>query len=219
MKKILLTLAILLMTSQAFAVDAVLRKGLWVRQYKLTDTGGRCENCLVLIDEKIPEVVIQTSSVDYKSWKETHQCVEVAVDVWECPWDDLDPPNQVYRSPTVMILEEAHLARNVTIGVALTELREKEIYLSFWHEYKMQLRMTELMAEMEADGLNDIQKRRSLESVFIFHGISEIDAEAAAAIRVNTPLLFDYMDYGLATISVADRRLLSILGSPASDWF
>lgn len=214
MKKLLfLTIAILLVlfTVDAMAqATAVHRPGDYLNQYKIDDVGGEHDNKIVYIADKIAEIVIQASGVDYTTSKESLRC-------WARGYyDDVDCPTEA-TDPVLVFLESIMIAGNVTHGAWLTDLQEKKVYLAYWNEYKLKKLVVDALAEMDTEGLNDLQKRRALKYIYFGHGIDLLTAQSIANARVINSIVATYDDLGLATIPLQDRRLLKLFGEVG--WF
>jgi len=192
------------------------RQGTYIDQYKIIDVGGPNNNNLVFISHKVNEVVIQTSSINNNTSKEALLCWQDG-SILECPDDDLDPPNEQWRMPVLKQLDDIMVAGGVTYIGDLTDLGEKSIYLAFWHEYMMEAVVESSIVEMIAEGLNDLQQRRSLKYIYYGNGLGLTEAQAVANNRITNSVQATYDEYGLATIPLQYRRVLKLFGEVG--WF
>lgn len=195
---------------------AVHRQGEFIDQYAIDDPGNASgfDNIRIIISHGLSEVLIQTSGVDFTTSKANLLCWNDP-DVVECPNDDIG--GGVYREPEIMLLEEIFLAGGVTVGADLADLREKEIYLGFWHEYRTAKVIDDVIVELDLLGLNDLQKVRNLRSVYFGLGIDWTTSQTLAQNRINNSIEATYVDYNLATVPLQDRRLLILFGTVG--WF
>lgn len=196
---------------------ATLRQGNFIDQYKIEDSGGEFDNHLIFISFQVTDVVYQTSSLDTETFKTSLLCWEDP-DLTECPDDiiDIGPPI-VYREPIIKFLDDIMAAGGVTVGADLTDLAEKSIYLAFWHEYRTAKVITDSIAEMVTEGLNDNQQKRALKYIYFGLGIDFNTSKTIADARINSSTVANYDDYNLATVPLQDRRLLILFGDAA--WF
>lgn len=195
---------------------ATLRQGVFVDQYAIDDPGNASgfDNNRVFISHQVNEVVIQVSGVNLHTSSEALLCWDDP-DILECPDDDIG--GGVSRMPVLTFLDGIMLAGGVTVGVDLTDLQEKSIYLAFWHEYRTKKLVTDSIAEMVTEGLNATQQRRALKFIYFGNGIDIVTAQALANDRITNGVIATYGDYGLATIPLQDRRLLKLFGEVG--WF
>jgi hypothetical protein len=195
---------------------AVIRQGAFIDQYKIDDPGNASgfDNNLVIFSHRVDEIVRQVSSVNFRTFKENLLC-------WgdggpdACPCDDDGEGGQL--SGGLCFLNDIMLAGGVSVGADLTDLQEKKIYLAFWHEYRTETQMENMIAQMELEGLNATQQRRGLKFAYLSHGIDIDTAQAIANNRISNGVKATYDDYNLATIPVHDRRLLKLFGEVG--WF
>lgn len=196
---------------------AVLRQGNFIDQYKIDDVGNEYDNHVIWIAFQVAEVVYQPSSVNTTTFKSSLLCWEDP-DIVECPDDDIDAGAPVvYREPIIKFLDDIMVAGNVTVGADLTDLAEKSVYLAFWHEYRTAKVITDLIAELDLLGLNDLQKVRNLRSAYFGLGIDWTTSQTIAQARINSSTVANYDDYNLATVPLQDRRLLNLFGD--AQWF
>ena len=193
-----------------------IRQGVWLDHYKFDDPGGVNDNKIVVIAHQISEVFVQTSSVNYHTFKEDLGCWNDA-EVLECPDDDLDPPNGVWRHPVLKQLNDIMLAGGAIVGANLTDLQEKAYYLAFWFEYRTHKVFEDGLAQMVLDGQNTLQQVRHLKYLINGNGVDITTASAIASNWVDNSIQPTYNDLGLATIPLQDRRLLKIFGEVG--WF
>ena len=208
---------LLLFSAQALAqATVVVRDGEYITQYAISDPGNASgfDNNRVFVSHRIPEVVIQVSGVNFHTSSESYHCWQDTDEV-ECPDDDIG--GGALRSPTLVFLDSILEAQATTQGAPLSNLAEKKIYLAFWHEYRTKKIIRDSVAEMELEGLNSPQKRRSLKFVYYGNGIDFVTAEALANDRINNGTIATYNDYNLTTMPLQDRRLLKLFGEVG--WF
>lgn len=214
MRKSIVFLAIiaisLFISSVCFAqATAVLRQGDFIDQYKIDDPGNPSgfDNRILYLSHQVSEIVVQMTGVNYATYSETLGC-----------WSDHEEPcPTVETAPTLFFLDSIMAAGGVSVGADLTELQEKAVYLAFWHEYKMKKMATDSLAEMDLEGMNDLQKRRALKYIYFGHGVDLATAQSIANDRVISGTVAHYVDYGLATVPLQDRRLLKLFGEVG--WF
>ena len=120
------------------------KKGEFIDQYKIIDVGGPNNNNLVFLAFQIPEVVVQTSSVNNITFKENLLCWDDST-VTECPDDDIG--GGVIRMPVLNQLNDIMVAGGVTYVGSLTDLAEKAIYRAFWYEYTIKGVVNTIMAD------------------------------------------------------------------------
>ena len=192
------------------------KKGEFIDQYKIIDVGGPNNNNLVFLAFQIPEVVVQTSSVNHITFKENLLCWESS-EVLECPNDDLDPPNESWRMPVLKQLDDIMVAGGVTYVGSLTDLAEKAIYRAYWYEYVIKGAVNTIMADAYFTALNDLQKVRNLRSVYYGNGIDSTTALSISQNYINNGVEPTHDDLGLATASLQYRRWLRLFG--ATGWF
>jgi len=198
---------------------AVVRSGQFIDQYAISDPGNASgfDNNRVFISHKVAEVVIQESGANTHTRSESLLCWEDP-DETLCPQDDTDPgPGVEYRSPTLVFLDNIMATGGVTVGAPLSLPREREIYLAFWHEYRTKKLVTDSIAEMDVEGLNNTQKRRALKYIYFGNGVDITTAQSLANNHITNGVIATYMDYNLATIPLHDRRLLKLFGEVG--WF
>ena len=195
---------------------AVIRQGEFIDQYKIDDPGNASgfDNTLLFFAFQVPEVVRQTSSVNFHTFKENLLCWDDSTEP-TCPCDSDGEGGQL--SPAICFLDTIMAAGGVTVGADLTEAAENSIYLAFWHEYRTQNQMQIMLDEMTLQGLNDLQKQRGMKFAYLSQGVDITTANTIADAWVNSSILPTYDDYGLATIPVQDRRLLKLFGH--TGWF
>ena len=216
MKRILIGLLLLVAYSQAYAATTVLRNGVNIDQYKISDPGNVSgyDNHIVYITRGAAEVVIQVSGVNKRTFKESMYCWE-DVDVVECPTDDIG--GGVLRSPVLVFLESILNDVGSIRGATITPATERLIYLAFWHEYGIKKLITDSLAEMELEGFNPTQKRARLKYVYFGNGIDLATSQALAVDRVTNGTIANYTDYNLVNVPVQDRRLIKLFGN--SGWY
>jgi len=212
----ILTVLLLLITTNVFAASAVVRSGEYIDQYAISDPGNvsGLDNVRVIISFGVTEVVIQASGIDNNTSKESLLCWNDNT-ILECPDDDVG--GGVARMPALAFLEEQFLAGTVTVGAPLSDLRQKAIYLAFWHEYRTEKVVEDSIAEMVLEGLNAVQQRRALKYIYFGLGIDLVTAQALANNRITNSIQATYDEYGLATVPQQDRRLLILFGEVG--WF
>ena len=196
--------------------SAVVRSGEYIDQYAIDDPGNvsGLDNIRIFISHGLTEVVVQVSGINTHTYQESLLCWNDGT-ILECPDDDIG--GGVARMPAIAFLEEQFLAGTVTTGAPLTDLAEKAIYLAFWHEYRTAKVITDSIAEMVTELLNDLQQRRALKYIYFGLGIDLVTAQALANDRITNGVAATYTDYGLATVPLQDRRLLILFGSVG--WF
>jgi hypothetical protein len=214
--KILAAILLFLFSLSVFGATAEYKQGALVDQYKIIDVGGPNNNNLIFISHKVNELVIQVSSVDTHTSKEALLCWEDN-SILECPDDDLDPPNEVWRMPVMKQLNDIMVEGGVTYVGDLTDLAEKSIYLAFWFEYVGHNVFQDALAEMILEGLNELQQRRSLKYVIFGNGIDLTTSQAIANNWITNGIQPTYDDLGLATIPLQYRRVLKLFGEVG--WF
>lgn len=192
------------------------KQGEYIDQYKIIDVGGPHNNNLVFLAFNIPEVVVQTSSVNHQTSKENLLCWDDP-DVVECPNDDLDPPNEDWRMPVLKQLDDIMAAGGVTYVGDLTDLGEKAIYRAFWYEYTIKGVVNTIMADAYFTPLNDLQKVRNLRSVYYGNGLDSATALSISQNYINNGIEPTHDELGLATVSLQYRRWLRLFG--ATGWF
>lgn len=190
------------------------KKGEFIDQYKIIDVGGPNNNNLVFLAFQIPEVVVQTSSVNNITFKENLLCWDDST-VTECPDDDIG--GGVIRMPVLNQLNDIMVAGGVTYVGSLTDLAEKAIYRAFWYEYTIKGVVNTIMADAYFTALNDLQKVRNLRSVYYGNGIDSTTALSIAQNYINNGVEPTHDDLGLATASLQYRRWLRLFG--ATGWF
>ena len=190
------------------------KKGEFIDQYKIIDVGGPNNNNLVFLAFQIPEVVVQTSSVNHITFKENLLCWDDST-VVECPDDDIG--GGVIRMPVLNQLNDIMVAGGVTYVGSLTDLAEKAIYRAFWYEYTIKGVINTIMADAYFTALNDLQKVRNLRSVYYGNGIDSTTALSIAQNYINNGVEPTHDDLGLATASLQYRRWLRLFG--ATGWF
>ena len=216
MKRLFLILLLSVFVLPAFGATAEYKQGVYIDQYKIIDPGGPNDNNLIFISHKVNEVVIQVSSIDHHTSKEALLCWEDN-SILECPDDDLNPPNEVWRMPVLKQLDDIMVAGGVTYVGDLTDLGEKAIYLAFWFEYMGHNVFQDALAEMITEGLNELQQRRSLKYVIYGNGVDLTTAQAVANNWITNGIQPTYDDLGLATIPLQYRRVLKLFGEVG--WF
>jgi len=213
MKK-LIVLLLVLFTTQIFAATAVLRQGQYIDQYKFDAPGTDFDNHLIFFSHRVNEAVIQISSIDYHTSKESLLCWGDS-DITECPDDDIG--GGVLRSPAIVLLNTIQTEGGVTVGADLTDLAEKSIYLAFWFEYRAHKVFQDSLAEMVLEGLNELQQRRSLKYVIFGNGVDFDTSQAVANNWITNGIQPTYNDLNLATMPLQDRRLLILFNEVG--WF
>lgn len=195
---------------------AVIRQGEFIDQYAIDDPGNASgfDNNRVFISHQVNEVVIQQSGVNHRTSKEALLCWDDP-DITECPNDDIG--GGVPRMPVLTFLDSIQAAGGVTVGAPLSQAAERLIYLAFWHEYRTRKLITDTLAEMDVEGLNNQQKKRGLRFVYFGNGVDIVTAKTLADARVNDGTRATYDQYGLATVPQHDRRLLKLFGEVG--WF
>lgn len=194
----------------------VLRQGVYVDQYAVDDLGGEFDNNRMIISHNIPEVLIQVSGVNYHTSKANLYCWGDP-DVTECPNDDLDPPNEVWRDPAMVFLDGIMAAGGVTVGADLADLREKEIYLGFIYEYALHKAFQDTVTQMVTDGLTVAAQKRGLKYSMFSNGIDITTADTLATNWIDNGVQPTYVDLGLATVPLQYRRVLKLFGEVG--WF
>ena len=190
------------------------KKGEFIDQYKIIDVGGPNNNNLVFLAFQIPEVVVQTSSVNHITFKENLLCWDDST-VTECPDDDIG--GGVIRMPVLNQLNDIMVAGGVTYVGSLTDLAEKAIYRAYWYEYVIKGAVNTIMADAYFTALNDLQKVRNLRSVYYGNGIDSTTALSISQNYINNGVEPTHDDLGLATASLQYRRWLRLFG--ATGWF
>lgn len=190
------------------------KKGEFIDQYKIIDVGGPNNNNLVFLAFNIPEVVVQTSSVNRNTFKENLLCWDSS-EVLECPDDDLG--GGVFRMPVLKQLNDIMIAGGVTHVGNLTDLGEKAIYRAFWYEYTIKGVVSTIMADAYFTALNDLQKVRNLRSVYYGNGIDSTTALSIAQNYINNGIEPKHDELGLATAPLQYRRWLRLFGP--TGWF
>jgi len=195
---------------------AVLRQGEFIDQYKIEDIGNASgfDNNLFFFTFQAQEVVRQASSVDYHTFKEDLLCWDNAEEP-TCPCDSDGQGGQL--SAGLCFLDSIMVAGGVTVGADLTIPAEELIYLAFWHEYRTENQMANMLAQMEVELLNDLQKKRGMKFAYMSQGIDIVTAKAIADPWIDTGTRPTYAQYGLDGIPAHDRRLLKLFGH--SGWF
>lgn len=208
MKKLIFMLvALLFIATSAMAATATVRSGAFVDQYKIDDPGGLYDSHLIYISHQVDEVVVQVSSINTHTFSESFICADGVTDFWDCAWE----------MPVLMELENIMIANAVVLGVPLTDIMEKNIYLAFWHEYKMKKLVTDAIAQMVVEEMNTLQQRRALKFIYFGHGIDIVTAQSIANDRITNSILPGWAAYNLATMPLQDRRLLKLFGEVG--WF
>ena len=194
---------------------AIIRQGGYVDQYNISDPGNVSgfDNNRVFISWKTAEVVIRVSGVNFHTSSESMLCWEDP-DVVECPDDDIVGSP---RMPVIVFLNSIMREGGVTVGADLSDAAERMIYLSFWHEYRTKKLVTDSVAEMVVDGLNETQQRRALKYIYYGNGIDITTAQLLANDRITNGAVATYDNYNLTNIPIQDRRLLKLLGE--SGWY
>jgi len=195
---------------------AVLRQGEFIDQYKIDDPGNASgfDNNLFFISFQVQEVVRQTSSVNFHTFKEDLLCWDNSEEP-TCPCDSDGQGGQL--SAGLCFLDSIMLAGGVTVGADLTVAAEEMVYLAFWHEYRTQNQMQIMLDQMTVEGLNDLQKVRGMKFAYMSQGVDITTANSIAQAWVNTATLPVYTDYGLTRIPQHDIRLLKLFGH--TGWF
>lgn len=201
---------------------AVLRQGEWIDQYKIDDPGDASgfHNNLLVFSHNIPEVLRQVSSVNHRTFKANLLCWGDP-DATTCPCDytgspPVGSPPEILQ-PAICFLNDIMLAGGVTVGADLSDAAEKSIYLGFWHEYRTEKQMEDMITQMGVEGLNNTQKRRGLKFAYMSQGVDITTAQSIANNRITNGVKATYDEYNLATIPIHDRRLLKIFGEVG--WF
>lgn len=213
MQRIAMFIFLLMFAVPAMSATAVMRQSEFIDQYKISDPGGDYDNHLIFISFGLTEVVIQTSSVDFNTQKESLLCWNE--DVPECPDDDIG--GGVFRMPALTLLAEIQISGGITVGADLSDIAMKSIFLAFWHEYRTEKLVEDSITEMALEGLNDLQQRRALKYIYFGNGIDIDTAQSIANNRITNSVQATYNDYGLATMPLQDRRLLKLFG--VVGWF
>jgi len=229
MKK-LLTLFLLLFTTQIFAVCTVTnRVGLSIDLYAIDDVGHEYDNRRVVLMFDNPIILIQQTGANETTWEESRFC-EVDGDDVRCPWDDIDAGTEgiQYRSPIYM-----HLWDNCTIirgndfprddnDIWLPGTEERTWFKAFWYEDKIKDIVTDSITEMDIEGLNALQQKRALKFLLFGHGIPLTGAGGAtlmAADRIDNSIIWTYEQINLPTIPQPERNWLRHIGSSnLYDW-
>lgn len=195
---------------------STIRQGEFIDQYAIEDPGNASgfDNNRIYISHQVNEVVIQVSGANYYTSQEALLCWDDP-DIIECPNDDIG--GGVLRMPALSFLADIQDAGGVTVGADLSELQEKAIYLAFWHEYRTKKLVTDSLAQMAVEGLNENQRRRALKFIYFGNGIDITTAQSLANDRVTNGIIATYNDYNLATVPLQDRRLLKLFGEVG--WF
>jgi len=195
---------------------ATLRQGEFIDQYKIDDPGNASgfDNNLFYLAFQVQEVVRQTSSVNYHTFKEDLLCWDNSEEP-TCPCDSDGQGGQL--SAGLCYLDSLMVAGNIIVGADLTIAAEDSIYLAFWHEYRTQNQMQIMLDQMVLEGLNALQQQRGMKFAYMSQGVEITTANGIANDWVNNSILPTYNDYGLAGIPTHDRRLLKLFGQ--SGWF
>lgn len=210
----LIFLFLTLFTINSFAATAEYKQGEFIDQYKIIDVGGDYNNHLVYLAHQVPEVVVQTSSVNHITFKENLLCWDNP-EILECPDDDIG--GGVFRMPVIKQLNDIMLAGGITDVGNLTDLGEKAIYRAFWYEYTIKGAVNTIMADAYFTALNDLQKVRNLRSVYYGNGLDSATALSIAQNYINNGIEPTHDDLGLATVSLQYRRWLRLFGH--TGWF
>lgn len=194
-----------------FSQTAEFRQGDFVDQYEINDPGNASgfDNHLLYFLHQVNEVVVQLSSANATTFSEALLCWDDP-DITECPDDDIG--GGIFRMPALVFLAEIQDAASVTYGADLSLAEERLVYLAFWHEYRTKDLISDSLARMDVEELNDLQKKRGLQMVFFAQGIAIEPALLMGEARVEEGTITVYTDYGLE-ILLYNRRLLSLLGA------
>lgn len=195
---------------------ATIRQGEYIDQYKISDPGNVSgfDNNILYFSHQVQEVVKQVSSVNHHTFKEDLLCWDNP-DELTCPCED-DGQGGIL-SPTICFLDSIMAANGIIVGADLTDEAEKLIYLAFWHEYRTETQIENMLAEMEIELLNELQKKRGMKFAYMSQGVDIVTAKTIADNRVDNGIKATYDDYGFATIPLHDRRLLKLFGEVG--WF
>ena len=205
MKKLMTVfiMMVVLVASQAMGATCTERVGDRVTQYKIDDPGNASgyDNHLLYVATYVPRGVVQKSSVNLETYRELFDCNDAV----ECPWDDLDPPNEVWRSPTFMFLDSIWIANGGCIrGAPLTATQNKNIRIAYWDAYMIKGSVNDILAELAILGDNDLQKTRKLRAFYFGMGVDFTTADTVASAKVEGQEI-DWGEYGLT--QVPDRSI------------